>query len=87
MDFSNYFEQFLRQASEVQRGLFNSWTSTLPNMQSLNRPNSREAFDNNVKFQEEVITSSLELQAMLTRLSIETQKQFWDGYFKMIRRP
>ncbi|MEG5067334.1 hypothetical protein QUB33_27435 [Microcoleus sp. B3-A4] len=70
-------EQYLRQLSELQRGIFTSWASMMPNMPSSNMPNVGDTLANNLKFQQQVVTSSLELQAMVARLSIETQKQFW----------
>ena len=86
MDLFNNFEQYLRQLSEMQRGLFNSWTSMMPNMESFTTPNFRNNFENTLKFQETLVTSSLELQALLARMSIESQKQFWEGYFNMLRK-
>lgn len=85
MDATSKFEQFLRELSDMQKGIFSSWSSMMPNMQSFNTPNFRETFDNTLKFQENAVTASLELQALLARLSIETQKQFWDGYFNTLR--
>lgn len=87
MDWSSNFEQFLRQLSDMQRGIFTSWSSTMPTMQSFNMPNFRDSVDNTLKFQEQVVTSSLEFQALLSRLSIEAQKQFWESYFNMLRKP
>jgi hypothetical protein len=49
--------------------------------------NFRDTFDNTLKFQEQAVTNSLELQAMMARLSIEAQKQFWESYFNMLRKP
>ena len=48
--------------------------------------NFRDTFDNTLKFQEQVVTNSLEFQALLSRLSIEAQKQFWESYFNMLRK-
>jgi hypothetical protein len=87
MDWNTNFDQFSRQLSELQRGLFNSWASSMPNMQSSNTPNFRETFDKSLRFQEQMVTSSLELQAMVARLSIEAQKQFWQSYFNTLRKP
>ena len=87
MDWSSTFEQSLRQLSDMQRGIFSSWSSTLPSTQNINMPNFRDTFDNTLKFQEQLVTSSLELQALVARLSIETQKQFWESYFNMLRKP
>ena len=87
MDWNTNTEQYLRQLSELQRGIFTSWASMMPNMPSSNMPNVGDTVANNLKFQQQVVTSSLELQAMVARLSIETQKQFWESYFKMLGRP
>jgi hypothetical protein len=87
MDWNSNLEQYLRQLSELQKGIFTSWTSMMPNMQGSNMPNIRDSFDNTPRFQEQVVTSSLELQAMVARLSIEAQKQFWESYFNMLRKP
>jgi hypothetical protein len=55
-------------------------------MQSFKPVNSSETFDKTLRFQEEVVTSSLEYQALLARMSIETQKQFWEGYLNILRK-
>ena len=86
MDWSNTVEQSLRQLSDMQKGIFSSWSSTLPNTQNFTMPNFRDTFDNTLKFQEQVVTNSLELQALVARLSIEAQKQFWDSYLNMLRK-
>ncbi|MBD2005453.1 MULTISPECIES: hypothetical protein [Cyanophyceae] len=85
MDWANNLEQFTRQLSELQSGIFKSWTSTMPTMQGSNTPNYRETFEKTLKFQEEVLTSSLQFQALVARLSIETQKQLWEAYFNTMR--
>ncbi|MBD0300899.1 MAG: hypothetical protein ICV85_01620 [Tolypothrix sp. T3-bin4] len=87
MDWNTNLEQYLRQLSELQKGIFTSWTSMMPNMQSSNMPNFRDSVDNTLKFQEQLVTSSLEFQVQLSRLSIEAQKQFWESYFNMLRKP
>jgi hypothetical protein len=86
MDWSNSLEQYLRQLSELQRGIFTSWASMMPNMQSSNTPNLRDNFDKTLRFQEQVMTSSLEFQALFSRLSIEAQKQLWENYFNTLRK-
>ena len=87
MDWSSNFEQSLRQLSDMQRGIFSSWSSTIPSTQNLNMQNFRDTFENTLKFQEQAVTNSLELQAMMARLSIEAQNQFWESYFNMLRKP
>jgi hypothetical protein len=86
MDWTSNFEQLLRQLSDMQRGIFTNWSSTMPSMQSFNMPNFRDSVDNTLKFQEQVVTSSLELQALVARRSLEAQKQFWESYFNLLRK-
>ncbi len=86
MNSTNSFEQFLRQFSELQKGLFTTLTSTVPSGQSFNPLNLSENLDKTLKFQEEVVAGSLEFQAQVARMSIETQKQFWEGYFNTMRK-
>ena len=86
MNWGNNFEQFLNQLSDWQRETFSSWNNNVPNMQSFNSVNFNENFAKTVRFQEEVVTSSLEFQAVLARMSIETQKQFWENYFNTLRK-
>jgi hypothetical protein len=80
---SNY-EQFFRQLSDVQKVFLNSWNA-MTDMQNANAPNLSENVNKTLKFQEEILTSSLEFQALVARMSIETQKQFWQGYFNLVR--
>ncbi|HEY9299802.1 MAG TPA: hypothetical protein VIQ31_26265, partial [Phormidium sp.] len=79
MDFVNNYEQLLRQLTELQRGAFNNFSSMMPNMQSFTTPNFRDTYGDILKFQEQAVANSLELQALVARLSIEAQKQFWDN--------
>lgn len=85
MDWSTTFEQFLNQVTESQRQFFKSWTSVMPGMQTPYSQNMRENFDKALNFQEQLVSSSLEFQAIISRLAIESQKQFWQNYFNMLR--
>lgn len=85
MDWSNSFSEFLNQISEVQRQFFTNATSVIPGMQDSSQPRMRENFDNALNFQEQVVTTSLELQSLLARLTLESQKQLWNSYFNMLR--
>ena len=85
MNWSNSFNDFLNQTGEVQKQFFNTATSTISQMQDSNRQRMRENFDNALNFQEQVVTSSLELQLLSARLTIESQKQLWNSYFNLLR--
>ena len=49
MDWNTNTEQYLRQLSELQRGIFTSRASMMPNMPSSNMPNTRDTVDNTLK--------------------------------------
>jgi hypothetical protein len=86
MDTTTAYEQLLRDLSDVQRQFFTGWTSMLPGWQnSSNAFNPWQNFNNIIKFQQQAVSSSLEFQALVARLSVETQRQFWDNYFKLLR--
>lgn len=87
MDWNNNFERFLHQFSDWQREFINNLTTAVPfTTPSYNPLNFTETFNKTLRFQEEVVTSSLEFQALLARMSIETQKQFWEGYFNLLKK-
>ncbi|MBW4564744.1 MAG: hypothetical protein KME32_27195 [Mojavia pulchra JT2-VF2] len=86
MNAMNNFEQILNQVTEAQRRFFSNWTSMMPGMENFNISNARQSFDDVLKFQEDIVKGSLELQTSLSRLSIETQRKLWDNYFTMMRR-
>ena len=85
MDWSSSFNQFLNQTTETQKRLFKSWASAMSEMQDSNTPNMRESFDSALSFQEQIISDSLEFQAVVARLAIESQKQIWQNYFNTLR--
>ena len=85
MDWSHNFEQFLNQVTQTQRQLFKTWTSAIPGMDNSHTQNMRESFDKALNFQEQVVSSSLEFQTLMTRFALKSQKQLWQNYFNMLR--
>lgn len=79
-------EDLSKQLYDLQRNVFDKWAEATPSLQSLNAINLPETWDKNIEFGEEVVRSALEVQALATQMSIEAQKQIWEGYFEMIRR-
>ena len=79
-------EELSKQLYDLQRNVFDKWAEATPSLQSLNAINLPETLDKNIEFGEEVVKSALEVQALATQMSIEAQKQIWEGYFEMIRR-
>jgi hypothetical protein len=87
MDFFNSFEPFYRQFSEAQRMFFNTWESTMSSMQNTNFLNFPANAEKTLQLQEELIKNSLELQEQIGRFSLDTQRKFWETYFRMLRKP
>ena len=87
-DWTAYYAQAFKQLTEFQRSILTGMSSMSANMSAeqanFNPPNVREAMDNSLKFQEQIVMNSLEFQAMVARLSIESQKQLWENYFKLL---
>ncbi|MCX7596566.1 MAG: hypothetical protein N2235_23015 [Fischerella sp.] len=85
MDWYNTFERYFRQISDLQRATFENWMSMTPSMQNYSVSNFRENINKSLEFQENLASNYLELQAQLTRMSVDIQKQFLEGYFKFLR--
>jgi hypothetical protein len=65
---------------ESQQDLTDTWTDSLP--KKIDQPNPAETFEKTLNFQRKLIASTLNAQQVTTRLLLESQKQFWDDYFK-----
>jgi len=85
MSWSSSFEQFSRQLSDFQRAVLTNWSSAISNTQNFSSDHSKN-FEKTLKFQEAAVKSSLEFQAQATRIATETQKEFWESYFKLLRK-
>lgn len=86
MDWTSNLDQLLKQISEFQRGIFTTWTSGMPTMQDSSTLNLKESFDSTLQLQEDLVAGSLELQALVARLSLDAQKQLWESYFNTFRK-
>ncbi|MEM7578538.1 MAG: hypothetical protein AAF316_01585 [Cyanobacteria bacterium P01_A01_bin.80] len=78
------FEEFSQRFNDAQRRLFAIWMDATVNPLALNSLNIPETFDKTVKFQQEIVDISLELQAIGTDALVTAQKQYWNNYFQMI---
>lgn len=82
---TNYFEEWSQQMLEWQRKALDQWMemSRLPDLKG---ENLTENWENSIKFGEEMVKTSLELQEQSNKAMLETQKQCWDNYFKTLRQ-
>ena len=78
--------KFPEKVSDFQKEAFTTSMATLAKTQNYNVSNARKNFQKTWKFQETLVFNSLELQAQLTRMYVEVQKQLWQDYFKTLRK-
>ncbi|MDM9380360.1 hypothetical protein QUB80_06545 [Chlorogloeopsis sp. ULAP01] len=85
MEWYNTSEQFMRQMNDFQRTTFENWSSMFPGTQNFSMSSYRDNLNKALSFQESLLSNSLEVQAQLSRMYIDTQKQFLQGYFNILR--
>lgn len=78
--FAELWKESQKELKESQKELTDAWTESLP--KKAEQPSPTEAFEKTLSFQRKLIASTLNAQQITTRLLIESQKQFWDDYFK-----
>ncbi len=82
--FAELWNDSQKELKELQKKLTEAWTQNLPKKTPQASPS--ESFEKAMNFQRELINSVLHAQQVSARLSIETQKQFWDDYFKTTQK-
>jgi uncharacterized protein YozE (UPF0346 family) len=83
-EFAQLWEGYQKQLTESQQELLNSWLNSIPDTNvSMNLSSS---IDKALNFQQAFISSVLETQQAATRMTIETQKQFWNSYFQLAKK-
>lgn len=82
--FTALWDESQKQLSESQKKLFQTWMDNFSQGTSLTNPS--ETFEKTLSFQRELVDSALNAQQVAVRLSMETQKQFWDSYFQTTQK-
>ncbi|MFQ4141038.1 hypothetical protein [Chlorogloeopsis sp. ULAP02] len=82
---TNTWNEIQKQLSESQKKLVYTWINSLSSGGKI-QENFFETFQKNLNFQRELINAALKAQETTSKLGIETQKQFWDNYFKLIQK-
>ncbi len=77
------FEDYQKQFTEWQKKFVDTWLSTLPSANSFKVP---ENLGQGIEVQQQLVTQYLEAQETAIKLSLETQKKFWEGYFELMRK-
>jgi len=78
------WDEAQKELSESQKKLFQSWMDNFSQGTTLSSP--AEGFEKSLSFQRELVDSALNAQQVAVRLSMETQKQFWDNYFQTTQK-
>jgi hypothetical protein len=82
--FTELWEASQKELMESQKKLAETWTQSIPKDKP--KVDLSESFEKTLNFQRELIASTLNAQQVTARLLIETQKQFWDDYFKTTQK-
>ncbi|AFY79163.1 hypothetical protein Ple7327_4020 [Pleurocapsa sp. PCC 7327] len=80
------FEDYQQEIANWQKKYFDIWLETIPTTVGNNTLNFSENFDKTMKFQEEVVKTSLEAQEKTAQMLIEIQRQFWNNYVDLLRK-
>jgi hypothetical protein len=81
---TDIWDEFQKQLSESQKKLIYTWVNSLPNGKS--RVNLSDTFQKTLNFQRELVNTTFKAQEVASKLGVETQKQFWDNYFKLMQK-
>ncbi|MDM9380362.1 hypothetical protein QUB80_06555 [Chlorogloeopsis sp. ULAP01] len=82
---TDIWNEFQKQLSESQKKLAYTWVNSL-STDGIIQEKIVETVQKNLNFQKELINTTLKAQETTARLGIETQKQFWDNYFKLMQK-
>jgi soluble cytochrome b562 len=82
--FADLWEASQKELVESQKKLSDKWVGSLPKQPAM--PDFAGDFEKALGFQQDLVNSVLEAQQVTLRLTLQTQKQFWEDYFQMTRK-
>jgi hypothetical protein len=81
---TKYFDEYLQQLKEWQDKFFETWANSFPDVkEGVKLPENTEKA---LQFQEDLVSSYLEVQKKTTDLLLNSQKQFWNQYFDVMKK-
>jgi hypothetical protein len=81
---TKYLDEYLKELTALQKRFFDSWLENVPNAKE--GLDLSENLEKALKVQEDLVETYLETQRKTTEVLLNTQKQFWDDYFEVIRK-
>lgn len=79
-------EDWSKDLLKLQRSMFDKWVEVTPMAAGMKTLNVKDNVEESIKFGEDIVKASLELQAQANQVTLDTQKLFWDNYFKTLRQ-
>ncbi len=79
-------EDWSKELLKLQRAMFDKWVEVTPMAAGMKTLNVKGSIEESIKFGEDIVRASLELQAQANEVALDTQKLFWDNYFKTLRQ-
>ena len=83
---TNTIEDWSKEILKLQRTMFDKWLEVTPMAAGMKTLNVTENVEQSLKFGEDVVNASLELQEQANQATLQTQKLFWDNYFQNLRQ-
>jgi hypothetical protein len=79
-------EDWSKELLKLQRTMFDKWIEVTPMVAGMKALNVKGSVEESIKFGEDLIAASLELQSQANQSTLDIQKLFWDNYFKNLRQ-
>ncbi|WP_354635424.1 hypothetical protein [Planktothricoides raciborskii] len=79
-------EDWSKELLKLQRTMFDKWIEVTPMAAGMKALNVKGSVEESIKFGEDIIAASLELQSQANQSTLDIQKLFWDNYFKNLRQ-
>lgn len=83
---NHMIEDWSKELLKLQRSMFDKWIEVTPMAAGMKALNIQDNLEQSLKFGEDLIQASLELQQQANEATLQTQKLFWDNYFKTLRQ-
>lgn len=83
---NHMIEDWSKELLKLQRSMFDKWIEVTPMAAGMKALNLQDNIEQSLKFGEDLIQASLELQEQANEATLQTQKLFWDNYFKTLRQ-
>ena len=83
-EYSKQVNEYLKQVREWQQKFLDTCMESFPG--SKNQSNLSDNWKKAINLQQDWVNSAVEAEEVTMRMTMATQKDFWNGYFDLIRK-